>query len=330
MEIEFARDFREWIVFVCDRVRESLRDTAQKIGGVFLVVERRHKGKGVDEHAHRVSDLHIASAVGYSHDRHRILADEPAEGDVTRRQIDSRRRYAGTFRERFDRLDVDGHGHALFGVRKVIFEYIGDQGRWLFDLCHLSLEELFCFGRDLFLSRKIVVGIAFLFRLLAVQRFGELTEEDVNGRAVADEMVHVGEQDQFIGFDDLEPDAGTVLQVERLDKCSLVRLIILRRHFPDGDLRYAVGDRLLHDLVVAVGNETAEDIGVRVDHAANGFFKLFGADSLWEGQRKGDIVLNAVGICLTLGIDALLGKAEPAGLQAALFLDLRLRFLLAE
>ena len=215
-------------------------------------------------------------------------------------------------------------------MRKVIFKYIGDQGCRLLDLCHLFLEERFCFGRDLFFDREVVVGIAFCFGRFAVQCFGKLTEEDVNGRAVADEMVHIREQDQIIGFDDLKPDAGAVLQVERLDKCSLVRLIFLRRHFLDGDLRYAVGDRFLHDLVVAVGNKTAEDIRMRVDHAANGFFKLIGADTLGEGQREGDIVLNAVGISLTLCIDALLGKAEPAGLQAALFLDLRLRFLLAE
>ena len=209
MEVVFARYTRERIALVIDRIGEILRHTAQEIRRFFFVVKRSDDRKRIDEHSEGITDLDVASAVGDRDDGNGILTDESAKGNKACGKVDRRGRYAVFLREFLYRRDLGLYGHAVFCMRKIFREHIGDKLCGLLHLCHFLREEVLGFGGDLLLSRKVIVCIALGLGLFAVKRLAQAFKEQVHRRAVADKMVHIHQQIQRIGLDYLKPHAGT-------------------------------------------------------------------------------------------------------------------------
>ena len=324
MEVVKARDAGKGIVFMFDRIREALRGAAQEVRRRFMVIERHDQRKRIDKHAEGVAETDVASAVRDGDDGNGILADVPAERQVAGGKIDRCRHDAAVLRKPSYHGDIGRNGNTLFGMGQVLFKDVGNQAGRLLDVCHLLCEEVLQLRRQLLLRGVVIIGIALRFRFLAVKCFAEAPEEQIHRRAVADQMMHFDQQVQSVGTDDLKPDAGTAVQVKGAHKFVLISRKIRSGHLFDGNLRGAVGNRFLHDFVVAVRDKTAKDVRVRADDPPDSVFELFFADTVGEFHDKRDVIANGFGTCLTFGVNALLGKAETAGLLGRLLCCLRL------
>ncbi len=139
-------------------------------------------------------------------------------------------------------------------------------------------------------------------------------EEQVDRSAVAHQVVHVKQQYERVGLDDLEPYARALRQVERTHKRLFVGLKLLRRHLLHGYLEHIVGHGLLNDFVVVVCHKVAQDIRMGIYHLAHGLIQLFSANLLWQLNNKRQIVAHSVWRGLAISIYTLLRKTQADAL----------------
>ena len=199
---------------------------------------------------------------------------------------------------------------------QVSLEHVGDELGSLLDVSHLLLEVVLGLFGYLLIRSKIIIGITLSLGLFAIERLAKPLKEHIHRRAVADQMMHIDQQIKPVGFDDLEPDAGSLFEIERANKFLFIRFKLGVGHLHDRYVDNTVLDGLLDDLVIAVGNKVTKDIVVSVCHLADGAPELLFGYAVGHSQDEGQIVSYGLRISLTLGIYALLGKAQAAGLGA--------------
>ena len=224
---------RERIVLVPKRLVKVRTGLVQELHHALLA-NLGAQGQRVDEHAHRVADAQIGTAVADGRDANLLVVGEARERIEHRRQGEVRGREVVLLAESLHRLEIQFAGCT---TGKTLFDGIGQVGGHLRDAFHFPqtfLEEGLGFGMFRTLLGRLLVGDesgitdGFGFNLMTVHQLTQLVDKQVKGTSIENQVMDIGQKvNPFFRRDDFHTVQGSCLQVERLDELYFVFLQLL-------------------------------------------------------------------------------------------------------